>query len=191
MPRFFSSSQQLAKTLKWKLNGTTDNVGWAKPILENAVDVVPRLRARVDSAVINGNPHSTRNDPLHATGVLGRGSIKGNNRETSFHVYPDGRVVFSDKTLPQLQVTASGVRTLPNTVAGTLSAPPTAQQQNDQHAPQQGSQSSSTAPAGWAYNAQRNAYEYWDGTKYVHWQYSATANDWVHWDGQKWVKHSK
>lgn len=52
MSRFFSSSKRLAKTLKWKLIGTTENVAWATAAVEAAVEHVPELKDRVDSAVV-------------------------------------------------------------------------------------------------------------------------------------------
>lgn len=52
MSRFFSSSRQLAKVLKWKFNGTTENVDWVKSLLEAAVEHLPELKERVDSAVV-------------------------------------------------------------------------------------------------------------------------------------------
>jgi len=48
----FSASARAAKALKWKLNGTTQQVDWAKKILESAVDEVPELATKVDSAII-------------------------------------------------------------------------------------------------------------------------------------------
>lgn len=52
----------------------------------------------------SGNPHPTGKDPLHVSGVIGKSSIKGKNRVTSFHAYPDGRVRFSDKALEEIKV---------------------------------------------------------------------------------------
>ena len=52
----------------------------------------------------SGNPHPTGDDPLHASGVIGKKSLKGKNRVTSFHAYPDGRVVFSDKALAEVKI---------------------------------------------------------------------------------------
>ena len=55
----------------------------------------------------SGNTHPTGKDPLHASGVIGKSSIKGKNRVTSFHAYPDGRVRFSDKALGEIKVQGS------------------------------------------------------------------------------------
>ncbi|GAB7356017.1 hypothetical protein MBLNU459_g6638t1 [Dothideomycetes sp. NU459] len=108
MSRLFSTSRRLAKALKWKLNGTTAQIDWVKRIVEAAVEALPELKDRVDSAMINGNPHPTGNDPLHASGVIGVRSMKGKNRVTSFHVYPDGTVKFSNKKFPVLKIPVTG-----------------------------------------------------------------------------------
>ncbi|KAK4560703.1 hypothetical protein LTR86_005281 [Recurvomyces mirabilis] len=179
MARAFSTSSKLAKTLKWKLNGTTEDVDWVKTIVEAVVDVVPELYAKADSAIINGNPHVTGNDPLHASGALGRGSVKNRNRFTSYHAYPDGTITFSDKQLPALKVTAAGIQRLDNPqVAASSSAsaylPPAAQ--------------ASTTPPGWTLDPQSQQYKFWDGSRWVAWQYSATAQAYIRWDGSKWIR---
>jgi len=104
MSRVFSSSAHLIKELKWKLNGTTEDVDWVKKLLNEAVDKAPGLAGKVDSGIINGNPHPTCKDPLHASGVTGKSSIKGKNRVTSFHAYPDGLVRFSNKAFGEIKV---------------------------------------------------------------------------------------
>lgn len=52
MSRMFSSSARRAKELKWKLNGTTEDVSWVKDLLNQAVDQAPGLAGKVDSGVI-------------------------------------------------------------------------------------------------------------------------------------------
>jgi hypothetical protein len=52
MSRVFSSSAHLIKELKWKLNGTTEDVDWVKKILNEAVDKAPGLAGKVDSGII-------------------------------------------------------------------------------------------------------------------------------------------
>jgi hypothetical protein len=52
MSRLFSSSTKIAKALKWKYNGVTEDVDWAVRALERAVDVVPGAAEKVDSAML-------------------------------------------------------------------------------------------------------------------------------------------
>lgn len=52
MSRLFSSSTHQLEKLKWKLNSTTVDVDWAQSYIDQAVNVVPGLGARVDSDVI-------------------------------------------------------------------------------------------------------------------------------------------
>lgn len=52
-------------------------------------------------------------DPIHLSGVTGKKNMKGADRVTSFHVYPDGTVKFPDKALgekkvPETSTTAEG-----------------------------------------------------------------------------------
>jgi hypothetical protein len=68
----------------------------------------------------NGDPHPTGSDPIHVSGIIGRKSLKGKNRVTSFHAYPNGVVKFSDKSLPIVQVDTTGNTAL-GTTAGTTS----------------------------------------------------------------------
>lgn len=43
----FSTSARSIKELKWKLNGTTQNVDWVKAALHEAVDQVPGLAEKM------------------------------------------------------------------------------------------------------------------------------------------------
>ncbi|KAM5465025.1 hypothetical protein MauCBS54593_006658 [Microsporum audouinii] len=97
MSRAFSTSSYYLKKLNWRMNGTTENVEWAKRSFESAVDHHPKLAAKIDSAVINGNPHPTpkTGDTLHASIAAGTEDVTGKNRVVSAHVYPDGTVKFS------------------------------------------------------------------------------------------------
>ena len=52
MSRMFSSSARRIKELKWKLNGTTEDVDWVKQLLNEAVDKAPGLAGKVDSGII-------------------------------------------------------------------------------------------------------------------------------------------
>ncbi|OAF55616.1 hypothetical protein VC83_07623 [Pseudogymnoascus destructans] len=106
--RAFSTALHRAKALNWKLNGTTQDIEWAKQSVEASIDQIPALAGKVDSAVINGDPHPTGDDPMHVSGVIGKRSLKGKNRVTSFHAYPNGVVKFSNKSLPTVQVNISG-----------------------------------------------------------------------------------
>ena len=75
----------------------------------------PRHQSQQESLTYfwSGNPHPTGKDPLHASGVIGKSSIKGKNRITSFHAYPDGLIRFSDKALGEIKVQG------PSTPAGS------------------------------------------------------------------------
>ncbi|KAM3418250.1 hypothetical protein BST61_g4251 [Cercospora zeina] len=183
MSRFFSSSRQQAKALKWKLNGTTENVDWVKGLLEAAVDHLPEIKDQVDSAIVNGNPHPTGNDPMHASGAIGKGSVKNKNRVASYHAYPDGTVTFSNKKLPRLKITSTGVQRVPdaNDLASALMGQRSSQQQIDQP---------SSTPAGWVYDDVAKSHKHWDGADWASWQYSSAAKRWVRWDGVKWVIHA-
>jgi len=61
-------------------------------------------------ALYSGDPHVTKlkdgsTDPLHVSGLLGKGNLKRSNRATSFHFYIEtGDLVFSDKKYPKLRV---------------------------------------------------------------------------------------
>ncbi|TWU72633.1 hypothetical protein ED733_000434 [Metarhizium rileyi] len=95
--RHFSTSAVLKKLLKWTLNGTTEEIGWAKTSVESQVDHVPGLATKATSATIEGNPHETRKrdgtvDPFHASGTI---LSKSNRTLTSFHAYKNGLVRFS------------------------------------------------------------------------------------------------
>ncbi|SMY26742.1 unnamed protein product [Zymoseptoria tritici ST99CH_1A5] len=189
MSRFFSSSKRLAKTLKWKLIGTTENVAWATAAVEAAVEHVPELKDRVDSAVVNGNPHPTGSDPLHVSGAIGKGSVKNRNRVTSYHAYPDGTVVFSDKKLPRLRVTASGVEVL--ATGGPTATASSSRHENTGSRLSQQDKQPGTVPPGWAYDGSANMYKFWDGQKWDLWQYTATVPGGIRWDGTKWVKREQ
>ena len=52
MSRVFSTSARHIKELKWKLNGTTEDVNWAQNILNKAVDQLAGLADKVDSGII-------------------------------------------------------------------------------------------------------------------------------------------
>ncbi len=74
---------------------------------------------------LSGDPHPTGDDPLHVSGVIGKKSMKGQNRVTSFHVYPDGLVKFSNKALGELNVQE------PSTLAGDLGSGTTEEDAKD------------------------------------------------------------
>ena len=52
MSRMFATSSRRIKELKWKLNGTTEDVSWVKNLLNEAVDQAPGLAGKVDSGII-------------------------------------------------------------------------------------------------------------------------------------------
>ncbi|KAH8695685.1 hypothetical protein BGW36DRAFT_298683 [Talaromyces proteolyticus] len=97
MSRAFSTAAQQLKKLGWTLNGTTADVAWAQRTAEKAVDKAHGLGGKVDSGVVQGNPHPTpkTGDPYHCSITIGKGDVKGKNRVVSAHVYPDGTVAFS------------------------------------------------------------------------------------------------
>ncbi|OBT82699.1 hypothetical protein VE02_08846 [Pseudogymnoascus sp. 03VT05] len=148
-------SLQRAKTLNRKLNGTTQDVKWAKQSVEASIDQIPALAGKVDSAVIkyvNMAPvDNYGDDPMHVSGVLGKRSLKGKNRVTSFHAYPNGVVKFSNKLLPTVQVSMSGTA-----AAGSASG------------------SASGTAAGAASGSDKPQVEYWT--------WSAEYNDHYHWN---------
>ncbi|RHZ60747.1 uncharacterized protein CDV56_108551 [Aspergillus thermomutatus] len=106
MSRAFSTTAQQLKKLKWRLNGTTVDVAWAQRTAEKAVDKAPGLAGKVDSGVVQGNPHPTdkTGDPYHASITLGINDVQGKDRVTSAHVYPDGSVTFSKEVYGRVKV---------------------------------------------------------------------------------------
>lgn len=52
MSRTFSTAVQKLKSLSWSNRGTTQDVAWVKQYAENAVDLVPQLLDKVDSATV-------------------------------------------------------------------------------------------------------------------------------------------
>ena len=52
MSRVFSTSARRIKEIKWKFNGTTEDVNWVKNLLNEAVDQAPGLAGKVDSGII-------------------------------------------------------------------------------------------------------------------------------------------
>ncbi|TAQ83369.1 hypothetical protein B7494_g8307 [Chlorociboria aeruginascens] len=97
--RFFSSTARAAKRLKWKeLKAMTQCARDQAKKIEECLDMVPNLAAKVDRGFIEGHLHSTKRadgtvDPLHFTGVLGSGTIERFIRKTSFHWYPGPRLL--------------------------------------------------------------------------------------------------
>jgi len=99
----------------------------------------------------SGDPHPTRyadgtEDPIHISGVLGRGNLKGSKRATSFHFYPGtGEIRFSNSRYPPIRVGAAA--------ASSSSAAIPAHQQ----------------ASGWEWDENAQRYRYWDGFQWV-WQ---------------------
>ncbi len=52
MSRLFSTAVRRVKALKWKLNGTIEDVEWVKDLLNKAVDQTPGLAEKVDSGIV-------------------------------------------------------------------------------------------------------------------------------------------
>lgn len=100
--RRFTTTARSAKALHWRDVGTTVPVEFYQRRVEAAIEALPpHLLAKVEVGIIQGNPHPTpaNNDPEHVSGRIGRGNVSGKRRLSSFHVYPNGRVVFSDPKL--------------------------------------------------------------------------------------------
>ena len=97
----------------------------------------------------SGDPHITQlqdgsTDPLHVSGLLGKGNLKRSNRATSFHYYIDtGDLVFSDKQYPPLRVAEN---------AGGPAAIPAHQKASD-----------------WVWDEAYQRYRYHDGKNWI-WQ---------------------
>ncbi|PKX88858.1 uncharacterized protein P174DRAFT_379394, partial [Aspergillus novofumigatus IBT 16806] len=71
-----------------------------------AVDKAPGLAGKVNSGVVQGNPHPTdkTRDPYHASITLGINNIEGKDRVTSAHVYPNRSVTFSKEVYGRVKV---------------------------------------------------------------------------------------
>lgn len=52
MSRAFSTAVRNLKALAWSQRGTTKDVTWVKHYAEDAVDLVPQLLDKVDSATV-------------------------------------------------------------------------------------------------------------------------------------------
>ena len=72
----------------------------------------------------SGNPHPTGEDPYHVSGILGVKNMKGKNRLTSFHIYPDGTVTFSDKKFPVVKDPLAGAAAASSYATSSYSATP-------------------------------------------------------------------
>jgi hypothetical protein len=80
------------------------------------------LKAQSNNIVLySGDAHVTKRndgstDPLHISGLLGKGNLKRSNRATSFHYYIEtGDLVFSNKNYPRLRLAgnADGADAIP------------------------------------------------------------------------------
>jgi len=169
MSRLFSTSSHLAKRLKWKIDTRTP-VDWAVEFLKTLWSSSPNWPIKstvqlsgaslMDSphacvCVLNrfkrsGDPHPTGDDPLHVTVTAGRKNIKGKDRLTSAHVYPNGTVRFSDKRYGEVKVSTGK-----DAGAGGSSAEPAG--------------SAGSAEVEWVWDAAENKYRYWNGTEWI-WQ---------------------
>jgi hypothetical protein len=89
-------------------------------------------------------------------------NVKGKNRLTSFHIYLDGTVTFSDKKFPVVR----------DPLAGAETGQPEA---------------SSSQGAKWEWDAEYNMNKYWDVSlnAWVFWDTNESRSK--HWDGTKWV----
>ncbi|KAK0111541.1 hypothetical protein ONS95_001894 [Cadophora gregata] len=106
MSRYFSSAVRTAARIIWTFKGTTKNLEMDVAAVEQAVLATPELAKKVKKGIVNGDPHATKyadgtEDPIHISGILGDGNLKGSRKATSFHYYPEtGDVKFSNPKYP-------------------------------------------------------------------------------------------
>ncbi|KAK2591446.1 hypothetical protein QQS21_010855 [Conoideocrella luteorostrata] len=88
-----------SRALRWVFKG--NRYPWVIDGFNEALPKAPgNLGQKASSAVVHGDAHETTNrrgeviDPIHVSGVIL--TEKGGNL-SSFHAYPDGRIVFSKK----------------------------------------------------------------------------------------------
>jgi hypothetical protein len=106
----------------------------------------------------SGDPHPTKyadgtEDPIHISGVLGEGNLKGSKRATSFHYYPGtGDIRFSNSRYPPVRIGTSNAAAESSSSAQSGAQIPAHQQASD-----------------WEWDEYAQKYKYWDGTQWV-WQ---------------------
>jgi hypothetical protein len=122
----------------------------------------------------SGDPHPTKyadgtEDPIHISGILGEGNLKGSKRATSFHYYPEtGDIRFSNSRYPPVRIGVS------NAAAESSSSASSAQ-------------AATTTDLTWRTNGQTNRAEWWDGTKWVEGDWSDEYQKWYAWcNGQRY-----
>jgi hypothetical protein len=112
----------------------------------------------------SGDPHPTKyadgtEDPIHISGILGEGNLKGSKRATSFHYYPaTGDIRFSNSRYPPVHIGTS------NAAAESSSSA--------------SAQAATTTDLTWRTNEQTNRVEWWDGTKWVEGDWSDEHQKW-------------
>ncbi|KAI9703412.1 MAG: hypothetical protein M1820_005884 [Bogoriella megaspora] len=149
-----SFSTAAANFIKWSFNGTTHNVTAALDAVEQGVKSIPGLADKVEKGIINGDPHPTNypngtQDPVHLSGVLGNGNLKGSKRATSFHYYPEtGDLTFSDTKYQAVRVP------LPSSSSILSQAPSIPAHQQ---------------ASGWVWDENERNYRYWNGSEWI-WQ---------------------
>lgn len=143
------SGSTAAKAMVWALRGTKADVGSVLERVQRGINAVPALAKKVEKGAIIGDPHVTKRkdgstDPLHVSGLLGKGNLKRSNRATSFHYYIEtGDLVFSNSDYPTLRIAES---------ADGADAIPAHQKASE-----------------WVWDEQYSRYRYYDGQKWV-WQ---------------------
>ncbi|CZT01999.1 uncharacterized protein RCO7_05482 [Rhynchosporium graminicola] len=157
MSRHFSSAVRAAARIIWTFKGTTKNLDMEVVAVEQAVVANPELSKKVKRvSSSNGDPHPTKyadgtEDPIHISGVLGEGNLKGSKRATSFHYYPEtGDIRFSNSKYPPIRIGTSNAA-----AASSSSAQSETQLPAHQEAPD------------WEWDENIQKYKYWDGVKWV------------------------
>jgi len=106
----------------------------------------------------SGDPHATKHadgteDPIHISGILGHGNLKGSKRATSFHYYPDtGEVRFSNSKYPPVRIGTSNTEAESSSAAHSGAQIPAHQKASE-----------------WEWDEGAQKYRYWSGVEWV-WQ---------------------
>ncbi|KAI9747671.1 MAG: hypothetical protein M4579_007418 [Chaenotheca gracillima] len=160
MSRHFSFAARVAAQIAWTLKGTTKEIGVDLVAIEKALDTNPELAKKVKKGVINGDPHATKyadgtEDPIHISGVIGQGNLKGSSRATSFHYYPGtGDLRFSNLRYQPIRISTSNA----------------AAESSSSSSGQSGAQTAFKEQArDWIWDDSTQKYRYWDGTQWI-WQ---------------------
>ncbi|KAL8861013.1 MAG: hypothetical protein Q9178_002526 [Gyalolechia marmorata] len=146
MYRAFSTAARAAKNITWTLNGTTQDINAALTGLQQALDTVPELAQKVEKGRADGTV-----DPIHISGVLGKGNLKGSKRATSFHLYLEcADLVFSNEKYQPIRVLLPGTQAAQSSSTQPAAHIPAHQQASD-----------------WVWDENAQKYMYWNGFEWV------------------------